>query len=152
MPASARGIAVVIAAIFISAAPLAAQDFDPLELIGLDPVSALEVHGAPREVFPFRGVEEPQDNVVFFYPDFTYLFWFKNRVWQVRCDKRFNGTLFGLRLGMSREEAKSEIGRIQIEQGDSLYFDVIEATYPIRVRLVFADGILSDVYVYRSDF
>ena len=129
-----------------------AQAFDPVGLIGLDPASALKTLGPPFEVFSYRGVEEAEDNVVFFYPDFTYLFWFRNRVWQVRCDQRFKGAVFGLKLGMRRDEVGAAAEWAQTEIGDSVYFDFIKADYPIRVRLVFSGGILHDVYVYRSDY
>jgi hypothetical protein len=150
MPAYIRKIAA--AALLTLSFALSARDFDPVGLIGLDPPAALEILGPPREVFSFRGVEPSQDNVVFFYTDFTYLFWYGNRVWQVRFDKRFDGTLFGVKLGMRLEEIRNGNGRAQTEQGDSIFFDVMEAEYPIRVRLVFVEGMLSDVYVYRSDF
>jgi hypothetical protein len=150
MSVHSRSIAATV--LMFSSVLLSAMDFDPVGLIGLDPPSAYEVLGPPQEVFSFRGTEASEDNVVYFYPDFIYLFWFKNRVWQVRCDGRFEGTLFGVRLGMRREEVENGNGRTKTVRGDSVYFDVIEAQYPIRVRLVFIDGILSDVYVYRSDF
>jgi hypothetical protein len=68
---------------FFLAVPLFAGDVDPTASIGMDPGSAFAAFGAPQEVYPFRGVEAWQDNVVFFYPDFSYLFWYENRVWQV---------------------------------------------------------------------
>ena len=36
--------------------------------------------------------------------------------------------------------------------GDSLYFELDSQSYPLRVRLVFTAAVLSDLYVYRSDF
>ena len=129
-----------------------AQSFDPLGLIGLDPASALQTLGPPVEVFPYRGADAAEDNVVFFYPDFTYLFWFRNRVWQVRFDQRFTGTVFGLKLGMRQEVVGLPGNWRLIEAGDSLYFDPLEADYPIRVRLVFSEGLLHDIYVYRRDY
>ena len=127
-------------------------DADPTRLIGLDLKSALSTLGVPQAVFPFRGDDETQDNVVFYYSDYLYLFWYQNRVWQVRCDRRFAHPVLGLALGMPRETIVRTFPRLLTANGDSLYFDVDETQYPIRVRLVFADGALSDVYVYRSDF
>lgn len=128
------------------------KDLDPTRLIGLDLKSALSTLGVPQEVFPFRGPDETQDNVVFYYADYLYLFWYQNRVWQVRCDRRFARPIFGLTLGLPRETIVRTFPRPLTENGDSLYFDIDETQYPIRVRLVIADGVLSDVYVYRSDF
>jgi len=127
-------------------------DFDPTQYIGQDLKSALDSLGAPKEVFTFRGHDDAQDNVVFFYPDFLYLFWYRNKVWQVRCDRRFAKPLFGFAMGMPREVIERTSARHFTAVGDSLYFDLDDAKYPMRVRLVFASGALIDLYVYRSDF
>ncbi len=128
------------------------RQFDPLPLIGLDPASAFKAFGPPREIFPFRGVEDGEDNVVFFYDDYLYMFWFRNRVWQVRFDRRFDGQVLGLSLGMTREQVEQASTRSLISTGDSLYFDVAGASYPVRVRLMFDAEGLCDIYVYRSDY
>lgn len=128
------------------------RQFDPLPLIGMDPSSALQAFGPPREIFPFRGVEKGEDNVVFFYDDYLYIFWFRSRVWQVRFDRRFDGEVLGLSLGMRREQVERASTRALISAGDSLYFDVAGARYPVRVRLMFDSDALSDIYVYRSDY
>jgi hypothetical protein len=128
------------------------SDFDPTQFIGLDLKSALDALGAPQAVFSFRGQVEAQDNVVFFYRDFLYLFWYRNRVWQVRCDRRFARPLFGVAMGMPREVIERSSPRQFISKGDSLFFDLEEAKYPLRVRLVFSNDALSDIYIYRSDF
>src|SRR5208283_2621343 len=78
-----------------------ADDFDPTRLIGLDISAAVAALGLPQQMFTWRGAEEREDNVVFYYPDSLYLFWFKDKVWQVRCDRRFASTVFGLTLGAS---------------------------------------------------
>ena len=132
--------------------PSMADTFDPTKFIGEDVKTALDALGAPKEMFPLRGQDDTQDNVVFFYPDYLYLFWFQNRVWQVRCDRRFTKPLFGMAMGMPREVIERTSARHFTALGDSLYFDVDDAKYPLRVRLVFANGALSDLYVYRSDF
>jgi hypothetical protein len=127
-------------------------DFDPTPLIGLDLKSALDELGAPTEVFSFRGQDDAQDDVVFFYSNYLYLFWYRNRVWQVRCDRRFSRPLFGMAMGMPREVIERTSGRQLKARGDSLYFDLDDAKSPLRVRLVFSDNALADIYVYRSDF
>lgn len=136
-----------------AAPPLAGPgDFDPIKLIGLDLSGAMSTLGVPQEVFSYRGDDASQDNVVFYYGSYLYLFWYQNRVWQVRCDTRFSRPLLGLTLGMARDSVTRALKIPTTADGDSLYFDVNDAQYPIRVRLVFSDGVLSDVYVYRSDF
>ena len=129
-----------------------AADFDPTRFIGLDLPAAVSALGLPQGMFSYRAAEEKLDNVVFYYADYFYLFWYRNKVWQVRCDRRFAGPVLGLTLGMSREQVERESPRQLTPNGDSLYFDLDSESYPIRVRLVFTSGVLSDLYVYRSDF
>jgi hypothetical protein len=145
-----RHIAAILALLPVSFSPAAERE--PVSWIGLELKNAYDSFGPPQEVFTFRGQEEWQDNVVFFYPDFVYLFWYRDRVWQVRCDARYRGSLFGLTLGMEREAVKRALGRPVKEQGESIYFDIDTLKYPIRVRLVFSGQTLCDVYMYRSDF
>ena len=127
-------------------------NFDPTHYIGLDVKSALDALGAPAQVFSFRGQDGGQDSVVFFYPNYLYLFWYRNRVWQVRCDKRVARPMFGVAMGMPREVVERTATRRLMAKGDSLFFDLEEAKYPLRVRLVFSNDALEDIYVYRSDF
>jgi hypothetical protein len=156
----ARLTLLVVLFVFSGLLAAAAEDFDPIALIGLDLPGAVGALGLPQKMFAYRGVEEGQDNVVFYYPDYRYLFWYKDRVWQVRCDRRFTGQVLGLSLGMSRDEVEKisatypapSSQRQLVENGDSLYFDLDGEKYPLRVRLVFAANLLTDLYVYRSDF
>ena len=144
---------ILILVFFLSMlARVSADDFDPTRLIGLDIPGAVASLGLPQQMFAWRGAEEREDNVVFYYPDFLYLFWYKDRVWQVRCDRRFAATVFGLTLGWSREQVERASPRTLTPNGDSLYFDLSDGSFPLRVRLVFTAGVLSDLYVYRSDF
>ncbi len=151
----------IVAALFFVAATsglradpgaVASDDFDPTKLIGLDLKSAMSQLGVPQSVYTFRGDEADQDNVVFYYSNYLYLFWYQDRVWQVRCDRRFTRTLFGLTLGTPRDVIMRSFSHPLTAREDSLYFDIDDSEFPLRARLVFADGVLSDVYVYRSDF
>ncbi len=135
-----------------SSALVPAEGFDAVSVIGMSPREVFQALGAPREVFSQPGASEREEDVVFFYPDCTYLFLHGSRVWQVRCDRRFNGTVLGLSLGMSRGRVTERMGDAVFERGSSLYYDVEGGSYPTRLRLVFAGGALSDLYVYRSDF
>jgi hypothetical protein len=128
------------------------EDFDPLPLIGMDPAAALAAFGPPREIFPLRGAGQAEDDVVFFYDQYLYMFWFRSRVWQVRFDRRFDRRVLGLTIGMSRTEAAQACPATLLPSGDSLYFDVPGCACPVRVRLVFESDALADIYVYRSDY
>ena len=131
---------------------LRADDVDPMKVIGMDLKTATDAFGLPAGMFPFRGTAADRDDVVFYYPAHFYLFWFHDRVWQVRFDMRYAGTVLGQMLGMSREQIQGNSPRPLLSADDSLYFDIDSAGYPVRVRLVFTSSRLSDVYVYRSDF
>ena len=134
------------------ALPAAADSVEPTNVIGMELKSAVETFGLPQSMFSFRGSEEARDDVVFYYADHMYLFWYKDRVWQVRYDRRSTAVVLGASLGMSRQEVEAVVPeRPLVENGDSLYFD-LAGSYPIRVRLAFSGSALSDIYVYRSDF
>jgi hypothetical protein len=125
---------------------------DPTSYLGMDLARAVATLGLPRDIFAWRGADAASDNVVFYYPDSLYLFWFRDRVWQVRYDRRFSGPVLGLTLGMSRDEVIQASARSYIASGNSLYYDIDGAGFPVRVRLVFDAGRLTDMYVYRSDY
>jgi hypothetical protein len=130
-----------------------AESLDATGAIGMGLKSAIAAFGLPQSMFPFRGADEARDDVVFYYPDHMYLFWFKDRVWQVRYDGRSTAGFRGLAPGMTRPEAEAVVKeRPLVASGDSLSFDLATEAFPVRVRLVFAGSTLSDIYVHRSDF
>jgi hypothetical protein len=128
------------------------DEFDPRPLIGMDLAAALDAFGTPREIFALRGPSEADDDVVFFYDQCLYLFWFRNRVWQVRFDRRFDRRVLGLAIGMSRVQAEAACAAPLAGQDGSLYFDLADCPCPVRVRLLFDEEGLADIYVYRSDW
>ncbi len=143
---------VALVLLLASAPAVWAQETDPMKIVGMDLKTATDSFGLPQSMFSFRGSAADRDDVVFYYSNHVYLFWFHDRVWQVRYDMRFSGSVFGVTLGTPREQIQADFSRPLLPLDDSLYFDVDTAGYPVRVRLVFAYGCLSDVYVYRSDF
>jgi hypothetical protein len=129
----------------------------PLELIegadiGLEIAVLLERFGPPQAMFSARGDEGWQDDVVFFYPDYRYYYWFENRVWQIRYDFRYNREVSGVRMGMSMDEVTGILGPAHYSGRSSLFYDLSDTGYPRRFRLFFQDGLLHDMYIYRSDF
>jgi len=146
--------------------PSAAEraSLDPIQMVGMNLTDAFASVGAPEEVFSYRGAAEALDDVVFYYPGAVYLFWYRSRVWQVRVDARFPGTFLGLRMGDSRVRVVEAVGRQYQEVDGSLVFFLPDASlidgtngrskgaYPLRLRVFFQDGKLSDAYLYRGDF
>jgi len=123
-------------------------------VIGMQLKPVVDAFGLPQSMFTFRGSDETRDDVVFFYSnDHVYLFWYKDRVWQVRYDRRATTVVHGVSIGMSREAVQAAVSeRPLVNSGDSIYFDLDAGTFPVRVRLVFTADAVSDIYVYRSDF
>ena len=84
---------------------------EPTRVIGMALKSAVETFGLPQSMFTFRGSEEARDDVVFYYADHMYLFWYKDRVWQVRYDRRSTAVVHGVSLGMSRAGSRGRRSR-----------------------------------------
>jgi hypothetical protein len=146
-----RTLVVALLAIAAAAAAASGPD-DPTGLIGMDPSQLYAALGAPREIFTWRAADPAEDDLVFFYPDFRYVFWFQSRVWQVRFDHRYTGTVLGFSIGMGSGEAQTlGEGRL-LESEGSLYLTLDTGPYPIRVRLAMVDDRVADIYVYRSDW
>lgn len=112
----------------------------------------LENRGVPLRMFPLRGEESWMDDVVFFYDDYSYLYWYEDRVWQIRFDYRYASAIAGVRMGMNLDEVSSILGPPRYMGNSSLYYDLVDPGYPLRARFVFEENILKDVYIYRSDF
>jgi hypothetical protein len=137
---------------------------DPLGLIGMSLAEAYAALGSPAEVLTHRGTESWQDDVVFYYPAHLYLFWYRNRVWQVRADTKYADAFLGLRMGWTREEVTAALGRPSQELADSTLIFLPDASllvgpdgrsrgaFPLRLRVFFQDGKLTDAYLYRADF
>jgi len=127
---------------------------DPvLEKIGYTLAQALGELGPPSSVFSVRGTESWHDDVVFYYSgDHFYLYWWDDRVWQVRFDKRHRDMIFGVSMGHSRKVVRELLGVPFSETETDLYYNLRDRGFPVRLRLAFDKGVLSDLYAYRSDF
>ncbi|MBN2551821.1 MAG: hypothetical protein JXB06_03580 [Spirochaetales bacterium] len=147
VPAALAALALLLPAAAVSAQ----QNPDISSLIGLNLEEAFERLGAPAQVYVLRGTEPEQDDVVFYYSSHLYLFWYGNRVWQVRTDRRYPGQVFSLYMGDPREQVIETLGRPILELEDCLVFHVEDRGYPVQARLYFEDGALSDLYCFRGD-
>ncbi len=90
--------------------------------------------------------------MVYYYDSYVYLFWYDNRVWQVRLDKRYEGSLGGVFMGDPKEKVLELLGAPFYADGESIIYNLPDRGYPVRIRLFFEEDLLSDLYIYRSDF
>lgn len=129
---------------------------DPERLLGLQVGDIFQSEDHPSEIFPSRGVEADEDNVVFYYEGGFYLFLFNSRVWQVRYDRTYSGMFKEVSMGMDRTSVLSatlEAGKLPVSTGeDYVTFQLADSPYPVRMKLFFTEDKLDDLYVYRADF
>lgn len=122
-----------------------------LALLGMEAPELCSRLGAPDEVYPLRGESEAQDDVVFGYSDGLSLFFFQNRVWQVRIEPPYE--LDGaLPFFSSREHAVKILGAPFAADGDSFIYLLPDQAYPVRLRIFFSERGMDDIYIYRADF
>ena len=138
---------------FVSAALFADQsDAKTISLLGLQLYQAYSQFGVPTEVYSIRGDAAWQDDVVFYYSSHIYLYWYEDRVWQVRFDRYFEDAFLGLTMGASEATVKKTLGDPIASQDNWMVFQLPDQGFPVRARLFFKDGALDDAYIYRSDF
>jgi len=129
----------------------AEQQLDLHALIGMDLQQVYQRLGVPAEVYTLRGERPEQDDVVFYYPSHLYLFWFQNRVWQARVDRRFSGTVFSVSMGATRRQVSDSMEHPVSQLADSLLIHMEDRGYPLQARLYFEEDRLVDVYCFRGD-
>lgn len=125
---------------------------DPADILGLTLKEAYGRFGVPEEVMPVRGDDPRQDDVVFRYAGGVSLFWYRGRVWQVRLDAAFPGSVRGLVVGSSRNDVVAALGQPFHAEEDWLLYHFAGNGFPVRLRLFFSGDRLDDAYLYRGDF
>ena len=119
---------------------------DPASLIGLSLTGLITRFGAPESVYPVRGLEEWQDDVVFIYGD-VVLFILKDRVWQLGLK-----SIGQVRTGDSRSAVSAAFGEALYSGEDFAIYPFKGQNWPLALRFNFdSDGRVSSIFVYRSD-
>ena len=121
-------------------------------LLGTSLEEAFESFGVPRKVLPMRGEEPWQDDVVFEYDEGFSVFWYKDRVWQLRFGPGFHGNFSDAGMGSSREKLIAALGKPFHIEEDWMLYHLAGKGYPLRLRLFFGKEGLEDIYIYRGDF
>ncbi|HOV39920.1 MAG TPA: hypothetical protein PLG79_14465 [Spirochaetales bacterium] len=125
---------------------------EPEELLGLSLQEAFQRFGSPIQVGVVRGAEPWQDDVVFIYPEGVSLFWFQDRVWQVRLATPYPGKLRGIQIGDTREQVREVLGTPYFTEEEWFLYHFVGSSFPIRIRIFFRQGTVEDIYLYRGDF
>jgi hypothetical protein len=124
---------------------------DPALLLGMGLEEAWMAFGAPSRVYPLRGDEAWQDDVVFEYQQGFSLFWFGDRLWQIRFSPGYPGKIRGLSIG-DGETALAAFGPPVMEAAGFRVFELPYRGFPLRLRARVEGGRVSEAYVYRADF
>ena len=148
-----RSNAIVLAIVLAIIAPLAAQtenglnsNGDSVSYIGLSLSELLSRFGVPRSVYPVRGLEEWQDDVVFVYEegDFYIL---KDRVWQVGLKSGL-----GIKTGDTWGTVTLVLGPRAESRYNSIFYSIDEGSWPMMLRCEFgSDGRVRAIFIYRTD-
>ena len=135
-------LVIFIAAIF----PVWPQENDPASLIGLTLEDLIRRFGAPRSVYPVRGIEEWQDDVVFVYNEGDFYI-MKDRVWQLGLRSAYL-----VRSGDYRSSAFFNLGEVVYSAEDYAIFLLKGYNWPLALRCNFdAAGRVTLIFIYRSD-
>jgi hypothetical protein len=125
---------------------------DPALLLGIAPREAFDRFGPPETLFPLRGEEAWQDDVVFQYSGGFSLFWYSGRVWQVRLSTGYRGPAFGVSMGDGLDAIVSLLGQPYLSADPGYVFNLPSRGYPVRMRVSLKEGKVNDMYIYRADF
>ena len=122
-----------------------------LPLLGCDPRTAFEAFGAPVSLNVLRGGDPSLDDVVSVHESGIYLFWFRDRVWQIGFGSYFGGTFEGVKIGTAEEEVSEKLGKPQLREDSMAVYEIFYREFPVSMRFVFRDAKVAEMYLYRSD-
>lgn len=125
---------------------------DPSLLLNLSLAAAWSRFGPPLRLFSVRGLEPWQDDVGFEYEGGLSLYWYRDRLWQIRLSDAYRGSCFGVFPGDSAEKALSLLGPPDRSEAAWLEWRLPYRGYPVRLRAGIREGSIHEMFVYRSDF
>jgi hypothetical protein len=115
-------------------------------VVGLNLKELMENFGPPRSVYPVRGLEEWQDDVVFVYDHGDY-YVYKDRVWQAGLK-----AVMGIKAGDSRAAVTAVLGAKAESRLGSIFYSLDEGSWPMMLRCDFdKEGRLLRIFIYRTD-
>ena len=154
IPCYAAGFLILL--LFLFGLPLLkAQEtpeiFDEASFVGMTIENLIGNFGIPRSVYPVRGLEDWQDDVVFVYDEGDFYI-FRDRVWQVALN---------VYMGISINDPESVIPlildtdagflRLDSPRG-SVSYSMPERSWPLVLRCDYdEDGRIRGIFIFRSD-
>ena len=129
-----------------SRAELWGQEDDPASFIGLTLAELMGVLGVPQSVYPVRGLETWQDDVVFVYNEGDFYI-IKDRVWQMGLKSAYR-----IRVGDPRAVVLLVLGDSAEDQGDYISYAMPSRGWPLTFRCNFdTAGRVSAMFIFRPD-
>jgi hypothetical protein len=119
---------------------------EQLTLIGLKLSELYQRFGSPQAVYAARGGETWQDDVVFVYNEGDF-YVYRDRVWQIGIK-----SIYGIRVGDAKAVALLVLGENAQDKGDYVLYAFQGSAWPLSLRVNFAAGKISAIFVYRADF
>ena len=107
--------------------------------------------GIPRSVYPVRGLEEWQDDVVFIYDEGDFYI-YRDRVWQIGLE-----SYMGIKTGDPGQIVplmmNSVPGILRLDSRPGFYsFSIFNRSWPMIVRFDLDDeGEVRAIFIFRSD-
>ena len=123
-----------IAILFVLTIPLDATD----NFLNLASQDLFLQQGYPDDLMPMRGENEAEDCIVVNYNDgMSFILW-ENRVKEIRVDKRYRGSIFGLYMAMTPTDASTTLGiDPKEEMSGELIFHKLDTALPVKIHLFF---------------
>ena len=119
---------------------------DPASWIGLTITELIERFGIPKSVYPARGAEEWQDDVVFVYNEGNFYILI-DRVWQVEIKEAYR-----IRTGDPRPAVDLSFGEPLSSGTGYVVFALEGKNRPISLCFNFdAGGRVAKIFIFRSD-
>lgn len=129
------------------------QDYieDPASYIGLTLAELYSRFGPPKSVFPSRGIDTWQDDVVFVYNQGDFYI-FKDRVWQAGL-KSAMGIKAGDSVGVVSLVLGSSASASLVESSsNSVFYSLSGRSWPLILRCDFdSEGKVLIIFIYRPD-
>lgn len=119
--------------------------------IGSDPRKAFTAFGIPVSLNVLRGEEPSLDDVVSVHDAGVYLFWYRDRVWQIGFGSYFTGTFESVKIGMKETDLTAKLGKPLLRDEKMIVYEIFHREFPVSMRFVIEQGKVSEMYLYRSD-